>query len=217
MRAWLSYVSPHYGRSDLGPAATDELKVLVFADRVWGWQLDVAERLVKTDEQSGFAVLGIVMSYFEMIGKHLRGFEGMGESAIHFRVGFDSAFPDVPKDQADRIADRLYKSVRNGLYHDAITSAGIALTRRKDDPPRVLYETPGMDGMREIVINPELLTSHIRRHFASYVAGLLRDPDGETRKGFVKRFTWVDSAGAAASSPTSVQEAVQEAGPDEDG
>jgi hypothetical protein len=36
-RAWLSYISPHYARSDLGPEAPSaELKVLVFADRVWG-------------------------------------------------------------------------------------------------------------------------------------------------------------------------------------
>lgn len=65
------------------------------------------------------------MSYFETIGRHLRGFEGARESAVHFRIGFDSVFPDLPTAVADRIpdriADRLYKSVRNGMYHDAIT------------------------------------------------------------------------------------------------
>jgi hypothetical protein len=58
------------------------------------------------------------MSYFEMIGKHLVGFEGVGASRKHFDVGFDSIFPEVDAEARERIAGRLYVGVRNGMYHD---------------------------------------------------------------------------------------------------
>jgi hypothetical protein len=47
-------------------------------------------------------------------------------SRKHFDVGFDSFFPEVHAEARERIAGRLYVGVRNGMYHDAITSAGIA-------------------------------------------------------------------------------------------
>lgn len=198
-RAWLSSISPHFTRADLGAGLpSEEVLIQVFADRVWGWQLDVADRLIKTDEHAGFAVLSIVMSYFEMIGKHLRGFEGTGESKAHFRIGFDAVVgKGLTTDQADRIAERLYGSVRNGMYHDALTSAGIALARHPEDA-RVLHETRGVDGTVEIVINPERLIGAIRRHFAAYVTELLREPKGEARKAFITRFRWVDGSGRDA-------------------
>ena len=61
VRAWESYISPHFRRKDLGPDAPKvEQLVAVFADRVWGWQIDIADRLMKSEEHGGFAVLAIV-------------------------------------------------------------------------------------------------------------------------------------------------------------
>lgn len=194
-RAWNSSISPHFRRSDLGPARPSDVQfIMVFADRVFGWQLDTADRLIKADEHAGFAVLSIVISYFEMIGKHIEGFEGEGESRKHFRIGFQSVFQhDFDPEQADSIADRLYSSVRNGLYHDAITSAAIVLRRDPSDM-RIMYAIQGLDGETEIVINPEWLTNRIRDHFAAYVGELLLEPPGELRATFMRRVTWVDQA-----------------------
>lgn len=195
-RAWQSYISPHFKRSDLGTASPNaEQMICLFADRVWGWQIDVADRLIDADEESAFAVLGIVMSYFEMIGKHLEGYEGTGESRVHFRVGFDSAFPEIDGDLAERIANRLYRSVRNGLYHDTITTAGVIIARHPAEDKRLLFERPSLDGSSEVVLNPELLVDRMRRHFAAYVGGLLGDREGEMRAAFLRRFLWADRAG----------------------
>lgn len=194
-RAWKSFISPHFRRKDLGPVATPEQVIAVFADRVHGWQIDIADRLIKTEEHAGFAVLSIVSSYFEMIGKHLEGYEGVGRSRYHFGKGFDSVFPEVDAAQRDRVSARIYADVRNGLYHDAITMGGIALSRSTGN--RVLYETPGVDGSVEIVLNPELLTSRIRTHFAAYIAALLADPSTELRAAFLKRQGWAEAHPAA--------------------
>ena len=194
--AWQSYISPHFRRSDLGPESPNAEQIIcIFADRVWGWQIDVADRLMDADEDSGMAVLGIVMSYFEMIGKHLKGYEGFRESEVHFRVGFDSVFYDVEGEAADRVARKLYKHVRNGMYHDAITNQGIVITRHSEEES-LLYEREDMDGNLAVVLNPELLVDRIRRHFSAYIGELLRDPDGELRAAFLRRFLWVDTSGA---------------------
>jgi hypothetical protein len=200
VRAWESFISPHFRRKDLGrDVPKPEQLIAVFADRVWGWQIDIADRLMKSEQYAGFAVLSIIASYFEMIGKHLEGFEGVGESSYHFRKGFDAVFPEAPIDARDRISRRIYLGVRNGLYHDALTSAGIALAR--DTSSRVMYETPGVDGTTEIVLNPEPLTSRISQHFSVYVGELLAGPGSELRAAFLRRQAWVNGHPIAEAAP----------------
>ena len=65
-------ISPHYTTDHFphGPREVDQ-KILVFLDRVEGWQLGVADYLVKNQVgYRGFALLLIVVSYFEMIGRY---------------------------------------------------------------------------------------------------------------------------------------------------
>lgn len=164
-----------------------------------GWQIDIADRLMKTEEHAGFAVLAIVASYFEMIGKHLEGYEGVGKSRYQFRKGFDSVFREVDEAARNRISARIYEGVRNGMYHDAITTARIGLSRSTEG--RILYETPGLDGTVEIVLNPELLTSAIRVHFAAYVAALLAESDSDLRVAFLRRQGWAEAHPAAEEAP----------------
>jgi hypothetical protein len=201
-RAWQSWVSPHYRRSDfpaLGP--TEEQEILIFADRVWGWQIDVAMRLLETDKHADYAALAILMSYFEMIGKHLQGFEGEGASRKHFVIGFGDVFADRPPQETARIAERIYEAVRCGLYHDSITSHGIAIAGRDD--AHVIKEQPDADGNVEITINPGGLLDWVRLHFAGYVGELLSEAGTEKRELFHRRFRNVhgsasgEGAGAA--------------------
>jgi hypothetical protein len=109
--------------------------------------------------------------------------------------GVDAVFPEVPAEERQRISQRIYLGVRNGLYHDHLTSAGIALAR--DTKSRVLYEPPGVDGTIEIVLNPELPTSRIGQHFSAYVADLLADPRSHLRAAFLRRQAWVNGHPAA--------------------
>ena len=198
-RGWLSWVSPHYRRCDFpAEGLTPEQEVVVFADRVWGWQVDVAARLLAADAHADYAVLSIVTSYFEMIGKHLEGFEEpVGESKAHFLVGFRDVFSERPPEETTRIGERLYEAVRCGLYHDAITGAGIAVSGRDD--PRVLAELPDPDGGVELMLSPGGILDRVRLHFASYVGELLAEPESDKRERFLRRFHAVH--GAPGSAP----------------
>lgn len=188
--AWLSWVSPHYRRRDFpAEGLAEEHAILIFADGVWGWQIDVAARLLETDKRSDYAALAILTSYFEMIGKHLEGFEGRGASARHFLIGFADVCDGLAPEARDRIGERLYEAVRCGLYHDSITGAGIAIAGRDD--PRVLAH-PNPDGNVELMIKPGGLLDRVRLHFASYVGELLSEPGGDKRERFLRRFRYVD-------------------------
>ena len=56
-------------------------KIDVFVARIEGWQLGVAQALIENKVQHrGFALLHIVISMFEMIGKYRAGFTGKGKS-----------------------------------------------------------------------------------------------------------------------------------------
>lgn len=200
-RAWESSISAHLRRRHLGPPApSPEQLVLVFADRVWRWQLDIAERVMNEDEHGGFAALSIGISYLEMIGMYLEGYEGdePGKSKEFFTVGFravtDGKLTLVGTTVED-VAERLYKLVRCGLYHDGLTRAGIVLRADAERPPerrRAMYTQRGVDGTLEIVIDPKVLIWTLQDHFAGYVAELLRG-EGELRNRFVRRMKWVDA------------------------
>ena len=98
-------ISPKHKRSDFPRVLTLDDKIEVFEDRTLGWQLDIAERVangVKADDgttkckptkHSGFAVLHILFSYFEMIGTLETGYTGEGRSKEYFKEGFCSVFP----------------------------------------------------------------------------------------------------------------------------
>jgi hypothetical protein len=201
-RGWLSWVSPHYRRCDFpGEGLTEEHEVSVFADRVWGWQLDVAVRLLEADRHSDYAVLAIVASYFEMIGKHLEGFEGHGASEKHFLIGFRDVFADRPPEETERIGGRIYEAVRCGLYHDGVTGAGIAVAGRDD--PHGYKEQPDADGNVELMIKPGAILDRVRLHFASYVGELLADPKSDKRARFLRRFRSVHGGPPPDESRTS--------------
>jgi hypothetical protein len=82
-------ISEHFTDEQFTPPASLEEKVAIFADRVWGWQLNVADRM-RADAHAGFAILAVVASYFEMIAKYQEGFVGPGASKDHFKKGVQS-------------------------------------------------------------------------------------------------------------------------------
>ena len=59
-----NYTTQHFPN---GPQTIDD-RILLFTDRVRGWQLDPAIRCIRNDPHAGFAALHIIVSYFEVIG-----------------------------------------------------------------------------------------------------------------------------------------------------
>ncbi len=97
------YVSPHYRDDQFGARFPDKLnfeeKVQIFADCVRGWQLDIAEVTAKASGHSGFAVLGILVSYFEMIAKNRDGYVRQGKSEYYFKEGLTWVFPETLREE----------------------------------------------------------------------------------------------------------------------
>lgn len=188
------WVSPRYQDTDFPKPWSFQAKVTVFADQVFGWQLDVADDL-KTNAHAGFAILSIVLSYFETIGKFEAG-DPARLSRRRFKQGIQSVIgPLATAEQLDippELVDALYEDVRCGMYHSSITSEKIVLTSE----PRELFQWNGI----LLVINPHQLVDVVRRHFAKYVGRLMSgDPaDADVRRKFERVF-FVRSGGKAGS------------------
>lgn len=183
-------ISRHFNDELLSRLLTLNDKIILFADRVNGWQLDIAEQVIATPH-AGFAALSIVGSYFEMIGSYLSGKASVGASAKAFERGLravldphkDSSAAEVPEAVYRALIQALYVDVRCGLYHAGITGPNILL-RIADDMPIVGIE----DG--RVLLDPRKLIEAVRFHFMSYVQ-MLMNPDvryDDLRSRFERRF-----------------------------
>jgi len=178
-------ISPNFRDTNFPTGMSLEQKIDVFSDRVEGWQIRIAQQCADNIPHSGFAVLHIVFSYFEMIAKYQDGFIEEGKSEKYFNKGFASVFPNSPSPAPDvksKILKKLFKDVWCGLYHSGITGPNIELSG--DFFFSVTFVSPP----DKIQINPHKLVPDILQHFQSYIIEL-RDPTNtELRQNFAARF-----------------------------
>lgn len=171
-------------------------KIRIFEESTRGWQLDIAEICINGGKDhagnnipiikdSGFAVLHILLSYFEMIAKYEDGFTRIGKSEFYFKEGVKSVFPnlyDESRNTVDRLLDIMYHKTRCGLYHGGLTEKNVILTGEVDFPI-------GFDAKNEIlVINPHKLPRTLMDHLDNYVTKLRDSKYLEIRKNFERRF-----------------------------
>lgn len=173
-----------------------EDKISIFIDRVKTWQLDIAEYLIENNPDSGFATLSIVLSYFEMIGKYLKGYEDRFCSEYHFQIGVKESILSSIKDSKDELIQAifanflliLYKGGRNGFYHVGMPDKKILLTGDMGDTFKYLNVT-NPDEMA-ILINPRILVKHLKQHFSKYESDLRNEANVSLRRNFEKRFDY---------------------------
>jgi hypothetical protein len=184
-QAMVYAISPNFRNIDFPSDMSLDQKIEVFADRVKGWQLDIAQKCAEDIPHSGFAVLHIVCSYFEMIAKFQDGFTGEGKSPEYFSKGFNSVFPNLSNQSPylqEKLLKKLYKDVRCGLYHAGGTGPNIELSGDFNFP--VAFTSPP----DKVKINPHRLVPELQQHFKSYIRQL-RDSNNEgLRKNFEARF-----------------------------
>jgi hypothetical protein len=183
--------------SELASADTEK-KIEFFREKVWGWTLYPAHLImsggathdglkdVEPIPEAGFACLQIVFSYFEMIGHYLEGDNSTNQSEELFTRGFRYVFPDVdtyPYFATKQFLRTLYKGVRCGLYHAAMTGSGIAIAVN-DNLPVFGYD----NNSNHLFIEPKKLPQTLINNLDSYCA-MLREPSQDAaRKNFIKRF-----------------------------
>lgn len=177
-------VSPNIDSSSLPAVLALDDKVRIFEDRTRGWMLDIADQVLSKIDDSGYATLSIVLSYYEMIGTCRLGYTGNGQSKTHFEKGFVEVHSLTAVQLATGVVDELYKKARCGLYHVGMTRVGIYLTG--DMPAMFSYNS----GTREIVVNPHLLLINVRAHFDGFVRELTALGNVQLRQNFEK---WYDA------------------------
>ena len=188
-------ITPTRTRSEFPRVLTQDDKIEIFRERVTGWQIDVADavangikdrtgKVIKGEiEGSGFAVLDILLSYFEMIAKYRDGYCDIGDSGKYFEKGFNMVFPEF-REKSPWLAGKMYTNARCGLYHHSMIEEDIILTGE------VLSPITPLDGER-IIINPHTLVLKLREHFRTYIEELRNDKD--FRYNFEKRFDYDNS------------------------
>jgi len=190
-------VTPYKDLDDYEDPDSIESKIDIFEKSTIGWQLEIADLLinggidcekneVKEIKGSGFAVLQILVSYFEMIAKYKEGFERNGDSTSFFKKGVISVFPELKEYNNTDVNDLLevfWRDGRNGLYHGGMTESRILISHK--------FPILGFEPKNKILmINPHKLPQKLIEHFRKYI-NELKDPNEiESRDNFEKRFNW---------------------------
>jgi hypothetical protein len=190
------WISPKFQEVDFHwPLCLDD-KITLFEDQIRGWKLEIAEHMINgksgNDEKdiqqpilhSGYAVLDVLLSYFEMIAKYCDGYTKHGKSSWYFKRGVHLVFPTLsnyPPSIVEELLDALYIGARCGLYHAGLTDSRIILTGQEKADLRFNLAN------EKLIINPHLLPKTLTAHLQHYI-GELRDPNNiELRENFERR------------------------------
>jgi len=194
------WISPKHVLTDFSRPLTIDQKIDLFAEQVIGWKLNIAEILInggKDDANnfhekgihgSGFAVLDIVFSYFEMIAKFYDGYIGNNSSQRYFKKGIRLVFPEIQGKFAvnfEGIEDHLYSDGRCMLYHSGFLDGKIMITG--DFPKAIGYDKEH----NRSIINPHKLPSELIIHFSNYIIDLKDTKNVILRANFEKRFDYL--------------------------
>jgi hypothetical protein len=205
-----------YMRQFHPPKSLDD-KIEIFECRVEVWQLGVAVEILKQIESqaqssiwchSAFALLSIIVSYFEIIGKSLNPNSAKsGTSGADFNWGFCDVYPayrpanGVYEDNLAALSGKkggpknpdiasvvgFRNRLRNGMYHIGFIKNGLTIhncvATYPDDFVLVNNHGPLL-----YAVNPHNVTRTIVNHFPTFVVRL-RDNDvshDALRKKFVE-------------------------------
>jgi hypothetical protein len=199
----MTMISKSYSDSSFGgnPGPLD--KVEIFRDRVMSWQIDIGKEIVRQIDaaqdkdvmkHAGYALLSILVNYFEMYWQYKQGHTSENASKAYFAWGFADVYPNFPMSHED-IKKEVYPRLRCGMYHDGFTKRGVTIDS---------HYTQGCDydaANDEIKINPHMMVDTIESHFAAYIATL--QTDATALQGFLLIFDRF-MPGPASSSPPSV-------------
>jgi len=172
------YISPNYRADQVDLTKLDD-RIRIYEDQMRGWFLGPAKALLATPH-SAFAVLHILMGYFESHAVYRAGTSSGGRSPEFFRRGFTAVFPraaegDPPGADLEAVsvwlADAMYSDARCGLFHDWMARSRIAVT----DEPKLMRVVGSVRHIEQVTINVNRFLAMIETHFAQYI-GELKNP-----------------------------------------
>jgi hypothetical protein len=197
---WMSW---KHRKSDFPNPLTFEQKVEVFYEQTLGWQLHIADLVanggttfgevnpahagyeVRNIRHSGFAVLHICLSYFELIGTLVPSMVARPSDTDKFKAGVKAVLPSLFKGASDddALLKVLYKGARCGLYHLGRPRAHVGLGQPQNGSP-IEYDSKS----GTVIISPERLPVVLKQHLETFKADLLNPANTALRNEFQKRF-----------------------------
>jgi len=182
-------ISPHFKNTDFPEVWSLDQKIEIFADRVIGWQINIAQQCADNIPHSGFAVLSIVMSYLEMIAKFKDGYINDNKdkkSGPYFKkecAQFLSILSNIAPNLRNKVADKIWAGVRCALYHTGITKD---INLSGDFLSSIEYTAP----YEKVDINPHRLVPDLQKHFQAYIEELRNHTNERLRSNFEARFDY---------------------------
>ena len=127
------WVTPKRRFKDIPKPITLDDKINVFCERINGWKIDIANGLSsKGDPNTYYAILDIILSYFEMIAKYYEGYTDTRYSKGFFKKGLRLVFSEIEDitgnaPSLNKLLETLYDGVRCGTYHMGFPDSRIFL------------------------------------------------------------------------------------------
>ena len=193
-----SMISPNF---PAGKLATGKLEdwIDVFEDRIVNWTLRQARSLLNVPN-GDYAIIQLLMPYFEGISIYLKGKDSGGQSKVFFKEGFISVFlPREPKKELlERIAKILYEDARCGFFHDNMIRSKILIILNSSKysgplnislPKKPNGEIDFNGEIKSIIINAEMFLNEVKEHFEKYIQRLRNKNNHELREKFKKAWT----------------------------
>jgi hypothetical protein len=182
-------ISPRYTGAKIEPPFFRDL-VDVFDDRMRGWLIEPAKRLLQSSD-GYMAGVALATTYFEGIEHYISGLEDGASSKVLFRRAFEAVFK-LPEVEAMRIAiaDAMYRSVRCGFAHEALPGMGIYVADTRKEA--IFITWPKKNGqfdpkgqLQSAVINPHHFVRGIEAHLQRYVRRLRSNESGVAKDKFL--------------------------------
>lgn len=154
-----------------------DVKIKIYNDQVRGWFFDIADN-IKSNNEAGFIILQIAISYIEGNQQYREGKLSHGNSETFFVKGMRRIFDkeNVPKN----VLSFFYDQVRCGLFHDGITKKNVLISCELPDPVR------NING--KIMINPHKFLNKIKEDFENYINQIQNSTNAELRTNFNLRW-----------------------------
>src|SRR3989338_4579941 len=90
---WISFVSKRSEfPTDPDKWKLEEHKVRLFKEQIKGWQLNIASYLTQNCPHSDYAIMSILLSYFENIGRYWHGNTDDKNSGFYFSEGIKEIY-----------------------------------------------------------------------------------------------------------------------------
>lgn len=163
---------------NLKPNKTDD-KIRIYERQVKNWFLEIGSKLLNEDN-SGFIVLMIGISYIEGVQQYMNATSSKGNSKKLFKQGLIRIFKF--SDEQENELDRFYSQVRCGLFHNGMSDSQVIIS---DD----YVQSIDFSESNTIKINPKLFLSTIQNDFNEYILCLKDEDNSDLRDNFNKMFS----------------------------